>query len=287
MGKSFSLKGRKTDRTGLESIEMTRLKEDWIRDIETQIEEYDQELSDKIGMTLLELAASANGIAADRIRKAAGKYKVAAVPVMAGEGIIGSFSQSVAAIIGRLGFKTFVTEAADVDGIYEAFGAGATCLFLADDQRFIGINRESNLISDNNTATAKGYITALEQAAGDLEGRKVLVLGHGTVGKLMVELLTQRKALLKVYDIDATRMSGLDQSMILESKDFIKDYQLILDATNNGDWITEEMLHKDFWMAAPGVPLSLSQSLFKKYRHRVIHDRLQIGVAVMMGELCR
>jgi len=62
---------------------MTRLKEDWIRDIETQIEEYDQELSDKIGMTLLELAASANGIAADRIRKAAGKYKVAAVPVMA------------------------------------------------------------------------------------------------------------------------------------------------------------------------------------------------------------
>ena len=46
------------------------------------------------------------------------------------------------------------------------------------------------------------------------------------------------------------------------------------------------MLHPDFRMAAPGIPLSLSEELYNKHRHRVIHDWLQIGTAVMMGELC-
>lgn len=266
---------------------MTRLKEDWIRDIETSISEYDREIAHKTGMTLLELAAAANGIHPDRIRNAAESYKVATVPVMAGQGIIGMFSQSVAAILHHLGFQTIVTESTDVDGIYEAYQAGAHCLFLADDQRFVGINRQKDRISDNNIATAKGYITALEQLAGKLAGHQVLVLGYGIVGKYMVHFLKEKGAYPVVYDINPVQTADLNPEMILTDGESIKYYSLLLDATNNGGWIREEMLHPDFRMAAPGIPLSLNEELYNKYRHRVIHDWLQIGTAVMMGELCK
>ena len=266
---------------------MTRLKEDWIRDIQSDICEYDRELADKTGKTLLELAAEANGIHPDKIREAAEAYKVGVVPVRAGEGIIGTFSQSVAAILQHLGFHAVVTEASDVNGMYEAFCAGAHCLFLADDERFIGINRLKGQVSDNNTATAKGYITALEQAAGFLSGRRVLILGYGIVGEEMVHFLKEKDAFPVVYDIDRDKTAGLNPDMVLTDIKQMKDYPLLLDATNKGGWIREEMLHPEFWMAAPGIPLSLDDTLYCKYRHRVIHDWLQLGTAVMMGELCK
>ncbi len=266
---------------------MTRLKEDWIRDIERDICKYDRKLAKKTGMTLLELAAKANDIHPDRIREAAKSYKVAAIPIRAGEGIIGTFSGSVAAILHHLGFHTVVTEASDVNGIYEAFKDEAHCLFLADDDRFIGINRLTGQVSDNNKATARGYVTALEQVAGSLSGRPALILGYGIVGEEMVSFLREKGALPVVYDISTDRTAGLDPGMVLSDIEKMKDYPLLLDATNKGDWIWEEMLHPDFWMAAPGIPLSLDNALYRKYRHRVIYDRLQLGTAVMMGELCK
>ncbi|MDI9494057.1 MAG: 3-methylornithyl-N6-L-lysine dehydrogenase PylD [Bacillota bacterium] len=266
---------------------MTRLKEEWIRGIEASIREYDREIAGKTGMTLIELAAMANDMHPDRIRKAAESYKVAAVPVTAGEGVIGMFSQSVAAILHHLGFQTIVTEAADVDGIYEAYQAGAHCLFLADDRRYVGINRLTGKISDNNIATAKGYVTALERMAGGHSGKQVLVLGYGIVGKCMAYFLNERGAYPVVYDINPERTADLDAGMILKDKESIKNYPLLLDATNTWGWMVEEMLHPDFLMAAPGIPLSLNDELYNKYRDRIIHDRLEIGTAVMMGELCK
>ncbi len=266
---------------------MTRLKEDWIRDIEMGMKEYERELVGKTGITLLDLAAKSNGIHPDRIREAAKSYKVAAVPVKAGEGVIGTFSQSVAAILHHLGFQVIITESTDVDGIYEAWQSKAHCIFLADDQRFLGIHPSKNQISDNNIATAKGYITALEQVAGSLARRKVLVLGYGLVGKRMVRLLLEKEAQPVVYDIDPVKTADLAPDMVLKDRESMKDYPLLLDVTNQGGWVCEEMLHPEFWMAAPGVPLSLSDELYRKYEHRVIHDLLQIGTAVMMGELCK
>jgi len=266
---------------------MTRLKEDWIRDIERDICEYDRELADKTGMTLLEIAAEANGIHPERIREAAESYIVGVVPVKAGEGIIGTFSQSVAAILQHMGFHAVVTEASDVNGIYEAFRADVRYLFLADDDRFIGIDWSKGRVSDNNAATARGYITALEQAAGSLSGRPVLILGYGIVGEEMVHFLKVKGALPVVYDTDPRKTAGLDPAMVLADIGQMKDYPLLLDATNKGGWIREEMLHPEFWMAAPGIPLSLDDTLYNKYRHRVIHDWLQLGTAVMMGELCK
>lgn len=266
---------------------MTRLKEDWIRNIERDIREYDRELAGKAGMTLLELAAKANGINPDRIREKAGTFKVAAIPVRAGEGIIGTFSQSVAAILRHMGFQTMVTGASDVNGIYEAIQIGADLIFLADDDRFIGINRLNGRISENNLSTVKGYITALEQMAGLLSGQRVLVLGYGALGKIAVQILMEKGAVPLVYDIDEVKTACLDKDMFLPDIGQMKDYPLVFDASNGGAWVREEMLHHEFWMAAPGIPLSLSDDLYNKYRHRIIHDWLQLGTAVMMGDLCK
>lgn len=266
---------------------MTRLKEDWIRNIERDIREYDRELAGKTGMTLVELAAKANGINPGRIREKAESLKAAAIPVRAGEGIIGTFSQSVAAILHHMGFQTIVTGASDVNGIYEAVQAGADLIFLADDDRFIGINRLNGRISENNSATARGYIAALEQVAGLLAGQRILVLGYGAVGEIAVRILKEKGAIPLVYDIDEAKTACLDKDMVLPGIEQMKDCPLVLDATNAGAWIREEMLHPEFWMAAPGIPLSLRDDLYNKYRHRVIHDWLQLGTAVMMGELCK
>ncbi len=266
---------------------MTRLKEEWIRTIEGELRQYDKELAEKTGMTLLELAAKANHIHPDRMKEAAATYKVAAVPIRAGLGIIGTFSQSVAAIVHHLGFETMVTRATDVDGIYEAYLSGAHCLFLADDRRFLAINRVKNLVCDNDTATAKGYIAVLEQWAGSLDGCRVPVLGYGALGKCAVSILKEKGAQPLVYDRDGDKTAELDSSMILEDIKSLKSYPLLLDATNTGGWIQEELLHPEFRMAAPGIPLSLNEELYKKYSRRVIHDWLQLGTAVMMGSLCK
>lgn len=266
---------------------MTRLKEEWIKDIESDILAYELELTGKIGWTLAELSAAANGISVKQIEKAAADYLVAVIPVTSGEGVIGSFSESVAAILRRMGFCPIVTERTDVDGIYEAYSRDAACLFLADDHRFIGINREKNRLTDNNLATARGYVAALEKAAGGLEGREALLLGYGIVGQKIHEALIHKNVRVKIYDKNRPLLAALRNDMILEDVRDMRKYSLILDATNEGPWMEESMLHPDVWIAAPGIPLSLGEALYNKYKDRVIHDWLQIGVAAMMGELCR
>ncbi len=266
---------------------MTRLKEEWILDIEDEILAYDRELTNKTGMSLIELSAKANGILPTDIERAAKSYKVASIPVATGQGIIGSFSQSVAAILCHMGFQVFITEATDVDGIYEAYQKQADCFFLADDKQFIGINRSKNIISDNNSATAKGYVAALEQIAGPLSGQKVLVLGYGIVGRFAAFFLKEKGAVPIVYDIDPAKTADLDPNMLITDIGTIKEYPLLFDATNKGDWIDEGMLHPKFIMTAPGIPLSLGEDLYEKYKSRIIHDWLQLGTAVMMGGLCK
>ena len=266
---------------------MTRLKEEWIRNIEADIVEYEQDLIRKTGLSLLEISGGANGIPVCKIKDAAEKYTVAVIPVTTGEGIIGTFSESVAAIIRYMGFRAFVTDKTDVDGIFRAYELKADCLFLADDNRYIGINLNKNIISDNNRATAAGYITVLEKVCGGLAGKDILLLGYGIVGKIMLDILKEKKAAVRVYDKNSSLLSGLSEDIVLKNPDDISKYPFLLDATNEGGWIKEGMLHKDAWIITPGIPLSLTDDVYNKYKGKVVHDWLQIGTAVMMGELCR
>jgi pyrrolysine biosynthesis protein PylD len=71
------------------------------------------------------------------------------------------------------------------------------------------------------------------------------------------------------------------------SKEEIKNYLYILDATNEGDWLTPDLLHENVIIAAPGVPLSLTKAALEKHGGRLVHDLLHIGTLSMVGGLCR
>ena len=266
---------------------MTRLKSEWIKDIKNNLFDFEKDLFEKTGCSLKELSSLANEITIAKIDESASNFKVAVIPITAGQGITPFFSESVAAIINHLGFDTFITEKKDIDGIYEAYKEEATCIFLADDNRFIGINTKNSLYVDNVKATAKGYVTLMEQACGGLYGKEILILGYGKLGRKIFSLLEEKGAISIIYDKDTLVLAGLDKRIILTNTEQIGDYPLIFDATDEGYWMEEEMIYNSTFIASPGRPLSMGEELFGRYKDRIIHDLLQIGVAVMIGELCR
>ena len=266
---------------------MTRLRQEWIREIESELKEYEKDLKKKTGLSLVELAAFANGITARQIQDAARCKKIAVVPVSAGQGIIGMFSETVSAILAHMGFSAFVTTATDVAGIYEAHQGGGNCVFLADDARFIACDFERNRFSENDRATAAGYVAALAAACGGIRGKSVLLLGYGQVGREMFSALVREGAKPMVYDKDPAVLLGIGEALIVKEEKEIGDFKLILDATNEGAWITRDMLNREVWISTPGIPLSLDEKAYARHKDRVIHDYLQIGTAVMMGELCK
>ena len=71
---------------------------------------------------------------------------------------------------------------------------------------------------------------------------------------------------------------------VLKSPEEISAYRLIVDLTNEGDWLEPEWLQEDLIMAAPGVPLSLKAEAAPAFADRVVHDDLEIGTAVMAME---
>lgn len=266
---------------------MTRLREEWIRNLEDELSAYEIDLQQRVGLSLLGLSAYANGISEEVLRNQVQKERAAVIPITTGLGVIPTFAEGVASILRRLGFQASVTQSFDVEGIYEAYQTGASILFLADDDRFVGIHRGKNRITDNTFATAKGYVAALEYAASGLAGKDVLILGFGPMGQSMVNWLIEKGSFPKVYEQDPERKQLLSNEYRIDSIEGLGQYAFVLDATNEGGWIHCDMLREDAWIAAPGIPLSLDQDAHQKHRNRLIHDWLQIGVATMAGELCQ
>ncbi len=268
---------------------MTRLKEDWIKDMEQDILKQQQDLVEKTGLNYAALAAAACRMSPAQMAEAAKNITVAAVHVTAGLGVIGHFAQSVAAIVRSMGFNVFVTEAADVNGIAEACEKGASVLFMADDDRFIALNRTNGLVSDNNLATVKGFVTALDAMAGGLSGKQVLVLGCGLLGNIAMPLLKRMGAEPVAFDTNSMALEAVAQQgfKVLDTMEDIKAFTTILDVTNTGEWLSSELLNENVKIAAPGVPLSLTQEALKQYNENIIHDLLPIGVAAMLGQVVK
>lgn len=264
---------------------MTRLKEEWVISIGQEIDLYEKELRDKTGMGLLDLALFVQDRnREDSIEKLKGA-QVAVVPVTAGAGVIGNFSQSVAGILRAMGADAFVTDQTDVAGIREAAQRGASILFMADDEAYIALNRRTGAFADNNEATASGFVTVLERMSGSLKDQEVLVLGYGTVGTIAVDLLLLKGARVTVFEKEeeARRRAESKGLMTLKSGDEIRSFDRILDATSEGGWIHPGQLPDKVWIASFGVPLSLDQEAAALYRERVLYDYLEIGTAVMLG----
>lgn len=264
---------------------MTRLITDWIADIEATVRDLDRELKKKTGLSYAALAAKVGGCSVSDMDRAAQAIKIAAVPVTTGLGIIGSFAESVASIVHAMGFQSFVTKRTDVDGLWEAYENGADIVYMADDDRFLSINLNKRKMANNDYATAFGYTTALEGALGSFVGKEILVLGCGTVGREFMKCLKKKGASFTAYDIDRERLTEIkaEEISVIESSEEIRNYQYLIDATNQGGWLHADMLHPQVWISAPGVPLSLDDGALELHKGQLIHDPLQIGVVSMLG----
>ncbi|ATW27247.1 3-methylornithyl-N6-L-lysine dehydrogenase PylD [Candidatus Formimonas warabiya] len=265
---------------------MTRLTVKDIDGLDQGFSAYDRELIEKTGMTLGEIACFSAGISPQEFQEAGEDYRVAVVPITAGEGIIGGFAQSVQGIVASLGFQVSVTRETDVDGIFEAVSSGSEIIFMADDVRFIAINLHNKRIADNGEATGRGYVAALNGMAKDLNGCEVLVLGFGQVGSPAVEFLLELGAKPAVYDIDEEKLHHIDKNKVQVEKDLraaLPKYHYLIDATPENSFIAPELLDGKAKIAAPGIPLGLTPEAYGKFKGATIHDPLQIGVAAMLA----
>ncbi|MCL1983983.1 MAG: 3-methylornithyl-N6-L-lysine dehydrogenase PylD [Methanomassiliicoccaceae archaeon] len=261
---------------------MTRLTAKIIENVPSGIAHLNEELEKKIKMDMRNFACRSIGVNAGDIDF--GSYSVAIVPVTSGEGIIGGFSRSVAVAVGALGMRSFVTEACDVTGISEAFSSSADIIFMADDERFIALNTKTRSFSDNIWSTARGYVTALGLAEeGGLEGKRVLVIGAGRVGREAVKMLRNEGALVEVTDIIPERARMLESRFegvraISEVDEAIRSNRLILNASPGT--IPGDLISQDAVISSPGVPYAFDEEGERRAKV-IIHDVLSLGVAVM------
>jgi len=267
---------------------MTRLLSDWIEHMEDDIQSYEEQLKKKTCLNLLELSAKAWGIASLELMENVSTRKIAVIPISSGEGIIGPFAESVAVILKKMGANVFITAEQDVAGIREAAERDADILFMADDDAYIALNIKTGKVSDNNLATSLGFVTALEEMAGDLTNKAILVLGCGIIGRNFMEILKKRKSRVFVYDSNQELLKSLREKEvgILNDPEDIKNFRYILDGTNHGGWLNKSMLAEQVWISAPGLPLSLDEETYEAIQDHVVHDCLEIGTAVMLGQVC-
>lgn len=265
---------------------MTRLKTEWIQNIEHDVKKWDASLKELTGAGLWELAMRGNG-GNSEIEKERGRCRVGAISITSGQGVISTFAESVAAIVDALGFEVYVSKKTDVNGIYEARNWGADIVFVADDDRFLALNLKNSYLGENDRGTARGYVEALrgmmeKNGLGDIAGRKVLLLGYGRVGREIEAYLLNKGAEPVIYDRDKDIQKELEGKQSIDSADKIKEYDLIMDATSTGPWISKDMLHPEALIAAPGIPFSLDEEAKKHFQGRWIHDKLPIGIAGML-----
>lgn len=271
---------------------MTRLTTDEIKGIARQLDAYDMEIFQKTGCTLRGIACHTFGIPEETFQSIASSVEVGVVPFQCGQGIIEGFSKTIMKIVRHIGFKAFVTRSTDVAGIAEAIEKNAEVIMMADDRRFVALNVKSNRMADNAIATGKGYVAGLDLMAGGLEGQKVLIIGCGAVGQSAAEAVLQRNAEASVYDINLNSSHKVANAIYKAMRKKIniethlntalQEYHLLVEASNAPKLIAAEYIRPYTHVVAPGIPLGLTPAAVEKISHRLLHDPLQTGVAVMI-----
>ena len=105
-------------------------------------------------------------------------------------------------------------------------------MLLADDHRFIAYNTSTARIVDNAAATGSIFAAALEQMAGGLKGKEVLVIGCGRVGESAALVLSRAGAEVVLYDIVPHRSAAL--KCRLQSASDLHVKMCIRDSFNSG-----------------------------------------------------
>ena len=271
---------------------MTRLRSIDIIDIAANLPEYDEELIVKTGCNLKDIACHAVDFGNEKIEELFDSVMVGIVPITAGKGLIDGFSETVKQIVTHLGFRAFVTQAKDAAGMAEAFEKKSDIIMLADDNRFVALNAKGRGVIDNAEATGRGYVAGLNLMTGGLQGKSVLVIGCGRVGRSAVSSLVTIGATVTIYDINHQSCHDLaddvKDSMSTEIRvekelnNALISHRILIDASPGVNIIDEEHIISETYICAPGIPLGLRGAALKKVSGRLLHDPLQIGVATMV-----
>lgn len=266
---------------------MTRLTPEQVKTIPKNLHNYEKELIRKTGISLSGIAKHTLRIE-DDVTTILNKTTSAIIPITTGEGIIPGFTEAVLSILTHIGMNAYITKKTDVGGFAEAISRQADVIFAADDNFFIAINLQTHYASDNSACTGKAYVAALDLAVKGIKGKTVLVIGYGPVGQAATIELLDRCANVVLYDIDQVKIGQAkhkfkDRIHIVHSiKEGLWYSNLIVDATPVPDIISEDMITENTFIAAPGIPLGLTNSALKKISQtHLIHDSLELGVATM------
>lgn len=262
---------------------MTRLTETDVAGLTSDLVAVEDRLREATGLGLRDLALR-TVVDGDRCVQLHGA-RVAAVPITSGQGVISGFSACVVATLLHLGCDAWATTQPDVSGIHAAVSAGAQVLFLADDHRFIALNVTTGSSVDNDQATADGYVTALDAAAGAIQGREVLVLGLGPVGRAAVRRLSARGANALVAEPDAERVeTARDVGLPFEEVTLaagLARCHLVFDASPAAGVIDAADLLPGTVAAVPGMPSAFTPAAQEVLGVSHLHEPLAVGVAVM------
>jgi pyrrolysine biosynthesis protein PylD len=271
---------------------MTILRAQDIAGIAGGLASYDAELQSILGCGLKELALKAVGRGGKSFEAKAFTKRVAIIPMTCGKGRITGFCETLQSIALHLGFSAFITRATDVSGIAEAFDSGADILLHADDERYIAIDLRSRRVVDNAESTGMGFACGLALMAGGVESRMVLVVGGGPVGRAASAALLKMGGGVALFDIDPvaaqTAASSLqsphNMPVIVEENlgRAFQNYRLILDATPEAAFIDCDNICAETFIAAPGVPLGVTEAAALLLGRHLLHDPLQIGTATML-----
>ena len=271
---------------------MTRLKTSDISDIAVNLKNYDEELVAKTGHSLCGIACRAAEIEEAHIRNLLPEIGVGVVPISSGKGIIGGFGDAVLSILLHMGANAFVTRATDVAGVVESFEKKADILMLADDERFVALHIRSRLIADNGVCTGKAFATGLSLMAGSLEGREVLVIGCGPVGRSAAGTMTGMGSRVSIYDVHGEPVRewiktmdqvGVQKIQIVKTLEpAMQGHEFIIDASPAENIIHAHHVTPETYVSAPGMPSGLDPKAKTAISSRYLHDPLQLGVATML-----
>ena len=276
---------------------MTRLTPDDITNIPGMLKACDNTLVSMTGADLAGIACRTYGLERSAFMDAASGTRVAVVPITWGQGLIPGFSETVRAIVAHLGFTAMVTRETDVEGLSEAAEREADVILLSDDDDFRAIHLKAGASVHNSEATGKVFAVGLDMMVGGLEGKEVLVVGCGPVGRKAGHELLRRGAVLSVLDVDMEKANRTarslkqhfkqDVSVVRDFHQALLQHRYILDASPATGIMGLQHVAGNTLISAPGVPLGLTPAALAAVSGRLLHDTLQLGVAAMMAAVIK
>ena len=257
--------------------------------------EYDKHIQRILGVDLLTLAARAERRQVKEVRSGLAGRRLAAVSISSGVGVVGGFAESLASIGRHLGLEARVMDRPDGDGFREAEKWGADFVISADDHRFLARETSKGLAADNNPATSRVFVAALElMNGGSLRDQEVVVLGLGIIGCGAASHLAELGAYPLMYDPDPKRSAAAgmeisDGELLRNPEELARALartRLIFDATPVIQALPVDLWPAEALVSAPGVPLSWPlEWLTTAGPRRLWHDPLQSGTAAMLAKL--